>query len=75
MNGDHSLVSNAAGRANHRSVRGLVVDGDTDTVNNLGSILGLTHIGVDLGDESNHVTLNNGGAISGRGVGVRDFST
>lgn len=66
VEGGNSLVSNAADARIIGVDDGVIADGGTAEVDNHGSIAGLVGNGVVFGDRSDHVTLNNDGAISGR---------
>lgn len=74
LNDDDSLVSNTLGARIIGAQSGVSVDGDNASIQNQGSITGLTFDGVEFGEESNHVSLTNFGSIFGREHGVRPFS-
>ena len=67
-------VTNASGATIIGARDGIVVDGDTATIDNFGLVEGLTGRGVDFGEESQTVTLTNMGSISGGEAGVRAFA-
>jgi Ca2+-binding RTX toxin-like protein len=72
--GDTSLISNAEGARIIGADKGVAVGGNIASIDNQGSILGLTGVGVGFDDGSNHVTLANSGSIFGRIDGVRALS-
>jgi Ca2+-binding RTX toxin-like protein len=72
--GANSRVSNAAGAMIIGAGSGLTVSGDKARIDNQGAIQGLSKFGVEFAVTSDHVTLDNGGSIFGRNVGIKAFS-
>ncbi len=64
--GDSGLILNEAGARIIGAAEGVLVEGNSETIENHGSIRGLADIGVLFGISSNRVTLTNDGTIFGR---------
>jgi Ca2+-binding RTX toxin-like protein len=72
--GDDSFIASSEGARIVGAGDGIVVDSKTAGIDNHGSVVGLTNIGVDFGVHSDHITLDNSGSIYGRNEGVRAYS-
>ena len=75
LQGDHSAVTNGVGARIIGVDSGVLADGNTASVDNRGSIDGITGFGAVFGASSSNVTLTNSGAIHGQFEGVGIFST